>query len=243
MLGQQFQDMLHMVHQGVGPIAIAAMLTHHFEETGVTLDGLSEVLSHEVWADYKNWVKPRSDVVSASSSRFSGLRLGRDSWQNYAELASCYKGAMIKFMLYWAASYLKKLMEQTNTETSRLRAYCSHALAMFQYLQDSNGPWLSQETAEEMCHYGRTFLIYYQILAKDARTKSPDRRMYKTVPKFHVLLHACLYVQKTKRNPRYDHLYMEEDFMKHVAQICGKCHPKTIDWVSLSRYRCLLELC
>lgn len=136
-----------MVHQGAGPIAIAALITHHFEETGVTLDRLSEVLSHEVWQDYKTWAGSRRQVVSVTSSRFSGLRYGRDSWQSYAELSSVYKGAMVKFMLYWVASCLNRLMEENTTETSRLRACCAHALAMVQFLQDSNGPWLSDECA------------------------------------------------------------------------------------------------
>ena len=42
--------------------------------------------------------------------------------------------------------------------------------------------------------------------------------------------------------PRYDHLYMEEDFMKHVGRICSKCHPSTLHMVSLYRYRALIEL-
>lgn len=30
--------------------------------------------------------------------------------------------------------------------------------------------------------------------------------------------------------------------MKHVGKICSKCHPSTMDMVSLYRYRALIEL-
>ena len=47
----------------------------------------------------------------------------------------------------------------------------------------------------------------------------------------------------TRRNPRYDHLYMDEDFMKHISRIASRTHPNTMDKVVLHRYRALIELC
>ena len=149
---------------------------------------------------------------------------------------------MVKFLIFWAATFLVDKLKEINTETSRLRAYCAWSLAQFQYLQDTNGLWLSSETAKEMAHMGRSFLLFYQRLAVDSRIVCPEKKMYKVVPKFHCLLHLCLFTEETCRNPRYDHLYQEEDFMKHVGKICSKCHPSTMDMVSLYRYRALIEL-
>lgn len=232
-----------MVHQGIGPIAIASMITHHFEDTepGITINELSDRLTNVAWPHFKSWLRPRRHVVSGTSSTFTGLRFGRDSWQHFPELASVYKAAMVKALLYWTASFLTEFMNPT--PMSRLRAYTAYALAQFQFLQDTHGPWLDDDAANEMYEKGREFLVFYQALAKMARAHQPGRKLFKIVPKFHSLLHACFYVKLTKRNPRYEHLYMEEDFMKHIALICGQCHPTTMDTVALYRYRSLLELC
>ena len=235
--------MLHTVHQGVALHAIAAFVTHHYEEAfpGITIAQLSEKLSSEAWPHYRNWCRGKS-VVCPTSSTFTGLRFGRENWQSYPELASCYKGAMVKYMIFWVAEFLKEKLDEVDTENNRLRAYCAWSLYQFQYLQETNGPWLSSNAAEEMAEMGRTFLLFYQKLALESRAACPGKKMSKLVPKFHCLLHLCLFTLVTHRNPRYDHLYMEEDFMKHVGRICSKCHPSTLHMVSLYRYRALIEL-
>lgn len=228
--------MLHMVHQGVAPLALTSLVTHHFEdaEPGLTIQQLNDRLMNVAWPDYKEWIASRNEAVAPTSSKFSALRFSRDSWQSFPELTSHYKGAMVKFMIYWVASFLERFCN--GTPMARLRAYTAYALARFQHLQDVNGPWLDASTADDMCDAGRSFLIFYQKLGLAAK-------MYKIVPKFHCMLHCALYVQRTHRNPRYEHLYQEEDFMKHISCICSQCHPKTMDTVCLYRYRALVELC
>ena len=235
--------MLHTVHQGVALHAIAALVTHHFEESnpGITIAQLNSCLSKEAWTHYRSWCKGKS-TVCPTSSMFTALRFGRDSWQSFPELASCYKGAMVKYLMFWAAAFLCEQLETVDTPNNRLRAYCAWSLAQFQYLQEANGPWLCAQTAEDMCVAGRSFLLYYQKLAVESRAASQGKKMYKVVPKFHSLLHLCMNARVTGRNPRYDHLYQEEDFMKHVGKICSQCHPSTLHMVSLYRYRALVEL-
>lgn len=237
------KDMLHCVHQGVAPIAIASLVTHHYEDAvpGLTLEGLSQLLQTEAFSHYKDWCRNRR--LPRSSSTFTCVKFGRESWQTYPELASCYKGAMVKHMIYWAATFLFECTRENDTPQSRLRAYTAFALAQFQFLQDCNGPWFTPETAEEVCYFGRTFLLLYQKSTVEGRAAFPSRKMYKLVPKFHSLLHMCLAVRSTRRNPRYEHLYMEEDYMKHISKICSRCHPSTMDKVCLFRYRAFLEFC
>lgn len=235
--------MLHTVHQGIGPYALAGLITHHFEEMfpGLTLQQLDEKLRGEAWGHYKIWRKGKS-VVCPTSSVFTGQRFGRDSWQSYPELSSHYKGAMVKYLIFWVSDFLKEKLSGHAGANYKLRSYCAWALAHFQFLQETNGPWLDDSAATAMHDTGRTFLLFYQKLVVSARAANVGRSMYKVVPKNHCLLHLCRFVRDTKRNPRFDHLYSDEDFMRHVAKICTRCHPKTMDVVALHRYRTLIEL-
>lgn len=239
------KDMLHCLHQGVAPIAIASLITHHFEDQApdLTLAGLNDHLASTAWQHYQVWKQDKREVVVPTSSRFSGQKFGREKWVEYPELSSCYKGAMVKYMIFWASAFLTAVLETNDNAASRKRAYCSYCLAQFQFLQEVHGPFLSLDVAKEMCHWGRSFLIFYQDLAVQARHQCPNRKMYKVVPKFHSLLHVCLNLPVTRRNPRYDHLYMDEDFMKHISKIACRCHPLTMHKVTLQRYRALIELC
>ena len=176
--------MLHTVHQGVALHAIAALVTHHYEDNvaGLTIAQLNEALSVDAWGHYRKWCKGKS-TVCATSSTFSALRFGRDSWQSYPELASCYKGAMVKYMMFWAAAFLQSKLDETDTERNRLRAYTAWSLSRFQFLQESNGPWLTPEVSAEMCEAARTFLLFYQKLAVESRA-SCDKKCTKSSQSF-----------------------------------------------------------
>ena len=141
-------------------------------------------------------------------------------------------------MLYWIASFLHEHMRDDQAD-SVLRADVAYSMAQFHYVQDSNGPWLTPPTAGEMALNGRRFLLLYQLLAVQAQRA--ERHLYKLVPKFHVLLHMCLRLPLELRNPRYDHLYMEDDFMKEIGRIASRTHARTMGSVTLLRYRALLE--
>ena len=242
---RNLEDMLHCLHQGVAPVAIASLVCDHFESTQsrLTLASLSECLSSEAWGHYQEWKRGKA-VVAPTSSKFTASRFGRDAWNVFPELASCYKGAMCKYLIFWCASFLKaKFEDSPANEGAALRAYCAWCLAEFQLLQETSGPWLTPKVASKMCDMGRTFLLFYQKLANNARKSfgQTGRRQYKVLPKFHSLLHQCLDLQSTLRNPRYDHLYADEDFMKQVGKIASRTHPETLDKVTLFRYRAYVE--
>ena len=243
---RNLDDMLHCLHQGVAPIAIASLVTHHFEDSCIdpatTLAKLDRCLSTIAWPHYQRWKRAKNKVVVPTSSRFSAKSCNRERWVSFPELASVYKGAQVKYLIFWLRDFLLEKMEEEQTAGARTRAYCAYTLAEFQLLQEKNGAWLSPEVAQEMSHMARTFLLFYQKLAGDARRDHHDRRMYKLVPKFHSLLHVALDIPQTLRNPRYDHLYSDEDFMKQTSRIASRTHPSTMDKVTLYRYRALIEL-
>ena len=242
---RNLEDMLHCLHQGIAPVAIASLVCDHFESTNarLTLSKLSECLSSEAWGHYRSWKRGKQAVVAPTSSKFSAPRFGRDAWNVYPELASVYKGAMCKYLIFWCASFLKDKFEEHGSEDAATRAYCAWCLAEFQFLQETSGPWLSVDVSERMYYAGRTFLLYYQQLAGNARKRFAEtgRRQYKILPKFHSFLHQVLDLKSTRRNLRYDHLYMDEDFMKQVAKIASFTHPRTLDKVTMYRYRAFLE--
>ena len=247
---RNLEDMLHMVHQGVGAIAVASLVTDHFEENneGLTLGDLDRHLADEAWPHYKNWKKDKQNVVVPTSSSFTAQRFGRDSWRDWPELQSCYKGAQVKYLLFWCAQFLKDKVRERDTEGNRLPAACAFSLYQFQYEQETAGAWLTSAEATRMQAAGRSFLVFYQKLASKARAAfNPQvrgsKRQYKVVPKHHSLMHACLSLTETLRNPRFDHLYMDEDFMKQVARIASRTHANTMDHVTLLHYRALRELC
>ena len=228
-----------MVHQGIGPLLIASLLSDHYEELHdhkLKLRQLEELLQRDAWPHYKKWVRDRK--LPSCSMQFSLVRIGRESWQRMPEMASCYKAAVIKAMLYWIASFLLE-RKQDNQAGFIVRADLSYTLAQFHYLQDCNGPWLHEQAAADMAWYGHKFLLLYQFVAGQARRAG--RVIYKVVPKFHVMLHMCLRLPLDRRNPRYDHLYMEEDFMKEIGRIASRTHARTMSSVTLLRYRALLE--
>lgn len=41
---------------------------------------------------------------------------------------------------------------------------------------------------------------------------------------------------------RFEHCYTDEDLMKEMGRICSSTHPATMEKVSMSRYRALLQL-
>ena len=230
-----------MVHQGVAPLAIASLVSHHYESLyagQLTLQQLERLLQNDAWAHYRSYCK-RTRTQSCSMP-FNLARLNRESWQNYPELASCYKAAVVKGMIFWAADFLKANADPSDA-SSLLRVDTSHSLAQFQYLQDAHDAWLDEVTADAMATAGRRFLLFYQKLSRDCSAGS--HRLYHITPKFHCLLHMCMKLPLELRNPRFDHLYMEEDFMKEIGRIASRTHANTMDLVTLLRYRCLVELC
>eukprot|EP00439_Symbiodinium_sp_Y106_P037149 s7437_g4.t1 len=236
---RNLDDMLHVVHQGIGPLLIASLLSDHYEELHehkLTLKQLEELLQNDAWPHYKQWVRARK--LPGCSMQFSLTRIGRENWKKQPEMASCYKAAVIKAMLYWIASFLLE-RKQENQAGFVLRADLSYNMAQFHYVQDCNGPWLDDQATIEMAWHGHKFLLLYQYAAEQA--KSNGRVLYKLVPKFHVMLHMCLRLPLERRNPRYDHLYMEEDFMKEIGRIASRTHARTMASVTLLRYRALLE--
>lgn len=84
------KDMLHVVHQGVAPLAIASLITHHHTESnpGLPLAGLDKLLKTETWQRYKTWRR----VCPIRARFFRVNSLDGNLGNTHPEISSCYKG-------------------------------------------------------------------------------------------------------------------------------------------------------
>lgn len=195
------KDLLHAVHQGIACVLVAALICGHLESKHptMTLDQLDAMLSKEVYIHYKNWCKKMGRHATACSHRFSRLRFGKEKWSSAPELASVYKAAVVKTLMFWCTDYLK---ENCSVDGGNLRYRTMDAFTRFQYLLDIHGPFFSPEQTAEVVRIGRKGLLLYQKLAYIDKQRTDSRRCYKIIPKFHSFLELTFYIEKSNRNPR-----------------------------------------
>jgi len=196
------QDLLHVYHQGVLCVVIAALVCSHIESSDphITLKGLDTTLSKTVYGHYKRWCSGKGKAASSCSHRFNAARFGKEQWGAFPELGSIYKASVVKSMLFWCNQFLKEQVGKVAGATER--ANCIHAFAKFQYLLDINGPFLNDHQVGEAVKYARTGLLLYQDLAANDRSRDDGRRFYKLIPKFHSFFEMTIYMESSKRNPR-----------------------------------------
>ena len=217
---------MHVLHQGVASVVIAAVLCDHLESKhpDISLKHMDELLHGPIFEHYKTWCSQRSPMVSACSHRFILARLGKEKWANAPELSSVYKASVVKTLMFWTADYLKAERDD-EVPNSDLRLFCIHSFAKFQQLVDMGGPWFSKEECDKVITYGWAALMFYQALASNDRKRSDGRMSFKITPKFHAFLEMQIYIQKTKRNPR-----CSGRICQSIVDIClcGICKKKYI---------------
>ena len=133
-------------------------------------------------------------------------------------------------MQYWLHAFLDD--EKDKSPGGVERACCSFALAKFQHLLDSNGPWFDEPTRKDVCKYGRTFLLFYQSFA--TQFQGAYRKNFKVTPKFHYFCHMLISIARTERNVRYEHTYTDECLMGKISAIASKTHALTLEHTSFN---------
>ena len=197
------KDLLHVFHQGVLCVVIAALVCNHIEclYPAITLKELDQVLSKQIYKHYRAWCHQKGKAASACSHRFSGARFGKEQWSAFPELGSIYKAAVVKSMLFWCNDFIKESVGRV--VGAEARHMCVHAFAKFQYLVDISGPFFEPQRSKEVAKYCRAGLLFYQQLAANDRARADDRRCFKIIPKCHSLFELSLYIELTNRNPRF----------------------------------------
>ena len=197
------EDLLHVLHQGVAGVVVASLICDHLEakHAGITLKQMDALLSGEVFEHYKGWCAERSPLVSMCSHRFNLSRFGKEKWSNPPELQGIYKASVVKTLMFWCADYLKS--EGDGVVGGDLRIFTMHALAKFQLLLDVGGPWFSEQESQKVVTYGWAALMFFQQLTAQDRCRNDGRRSFKITPKFHSFVEMQIYIQTTRRNPRF----------------------------------------
>ena len=182
---------------------IASLVCSHLEAQNptITLKELDSKLQKEIFRDYKTWCHAKRKCASACSHRFNAARFGKEKWSSYPELGSVYKAAVVKTMLFWCHDFLKKQVGAV--PGAQARANVTHGFAKFQFMLDSNGPFLDPKKTAEIVKYARAGLLFYQDLAAADSTRADDRRFFKVIPKFHSFMELTIYMETTNRNPRF----------------------------------------
>jgi hypothetical protein len=191
--------MLHVVHLGVAQHLVASLLSEHYESLfgpSLTLRQLERLLATDAWSHYRSWCKQKGPHVATCSLQFNLARLNRESWLNYPELQG-YKGAVVKYMLYWVADCNISAANPGSCDRADLAYWMAH----FQSQQDRADAWLTDDEAESMAKSARRFLLLYQKLAAAAKVRA--RHLYRITPKFHCLLHMALSLPLEFRDSLY----------------------------------------
>ena len=70
-------------------------------------------------------------------------------------------------------------------------------------------------------------------LSKEAIVK--HKRMWKSVPKFHVFVHICD-LAVVLGNPKYYWTYSDEDLQRVIKEVATSCHPRNMEQVVLYKW-------
>ncbi len=74
----------------------------------------------------------------------------------------------------------------------------------------------------------------YQWLAHAALTS--QKPLHKFTPKFHSFARMFKSIIHSYRNPRFEHCYMDEEFMGKVRNMSAKVHPLTLPLRTAQHY-------
>ena len=109
----------------------------------------------------------------------------------------------------------------------------------FLYQCDVNGYWMTEESVAKAMYASTAFLLTYQKLAYNMHESG--RRLYYVRPKMHYFAHIAWTVASSKRNPRYEHCFADEDFLGKVRKIACSTHGSTTSLRTLQRYKIFLS--
>ena len=102
----------------------------------------------------------------------------------------------------------------------KMRATCCWAMAMFCYLIDSMGYYLSSADIEKLRFYGRTFLITYGHMA--ATSVTAKKCLWGLKPQMHQYDHSLDELEVDKLNPKLYWCYPDEDFIGRLQRMATK---------------------
>ena len=156
----------------------------------------------------------------------------------HPELASHYKGMVIKTMCLWLAVLSEQLVGRTTH--SKVRCNCMWAMAEFLRTIDHGSVILTADEIQRAMRAGRLYLQSYQWLA--VKTESVGQCLWSIVPKMHYFDHVIENQVPTGINPKAVQCDADETFMNTMKRIGSKCHGKSVSIRQVQRYLLALRV-
>lgn len=111
------------------------------------------------------------------------------------------------------------------------------ALAGMERLQLQRGRWFPEHIAAE---FRQCYMVYRRCLNDLAdHAISAGLMRWHMRPKAHMLGHMAF--QFVPRNPRYFHVYLDEDFVARTKRVAEASHPVFVSRLAMFRY--ILHVC
>lgn len=131
----------------------------------------------------------------------------------------------------------KTFFSSTAAWALRLRSGCIGALASMEHFQLQHGRWFPDNISKE---FQRCYLIYRACLNELAvLAVQAGQLRYHLRPKCHQLGHLTFHF--LPRNPRYFHVYQDEDFIARTKRVAEVRDPVFVSRLALFRY--IIHVC
>jgi len=139
-------------------------------------------------------------------------------------------------MLFWMQKVTAEVAAASPTERALVRRSLFANLAIFETMCRVAKRKPTKVEQLRMAKAMEDALRCYNYLAYE--THQVKKRNWKVVPKFHYVTHSA-YDQSKVTNPRWVHVYADEDMVGKVKKIVVACHAKTASTRVLERYNIL----
>ena len=229
-----WSDMMHDMYLGVAGDAIANSLVEIWEY-GLLRSNNGEPYAEPIAAfkhvqlDMQMWFRQRG--LSPPPHQFNLAVLGRNSYQNPPELSSKFKAAQVKQLVPWLADFAGRFAHVGYRH--QVRATLLWSLARYIQVLDEAGRWMQDDEIASAMSAGELFLDCFSELA--ALALQANEALWKIRPKLHYMCHSVADLA-SGWNCRFDHCFMDEDFVGKMASLGRQCHRRTASLRILQRY-------
>ena len=226
-------DETHTVKLGIARWSVAACIIDFagrgaWGDPHMPLDGR---LKH-AWAAFQEWCG--TVAVNCNARRFTKERLGIGRGK-FAESAS--KAWNTRVLVAWLASKSGDLATRAVDNADHASMIALHMWSLHDFflsMEEVKSQFFSESQADRCVSAGNHVVSSYGWLAREATNKK--QLLWPIRPKVHALCHIIMYVQATRRNPKYTGCMIDEDFLGRVIRVAGKSSRRSASTNVLWRY-------
>ena len=179
-------------------------------------------------AEVKAWANANCKLRLPSRWRFTKTRLGlkQNKFVHYHG-----KGFHVSVLL----SFLNAFLEDKPLETElKMLVWSGDTLMSFLHNQRKDGLLLTEHGARQVLVLGEYHMN--QLLLANRKFRAwPTYKLFNVRPKFHSMSHILEFSQ-SRRNPVAQSCWMEEDWIRTVANLAKKTHQRKTQLSTLQRY-------